>query len=190
MASITIAWTLSNVPPMVSIKTSCVVNGVDYKTHLSKVAYQSLGKVNDCDILCHSETLFDCEAYTWGGVGTHCILHGKVTNLLVFPKKDSIYSTYDRLCQTGQVAPRLTLCEFQLRSVLIGSLQDAKKLFSVTREACETQCIMEIFSKCTSYAFDETVPLYTGTNCLLFAQNSKKTVPEGNYSLYENPCRV
>ncbi|CAJ0935465.1 unnamed protein product, partial [Mesorhabditis belari] len=171
----------------------CMVPSVDIHSKVSQSAYQEMGISDDCEGLCANMTMFPCQAYTWGGPGTYCVLHGPIDKGMVTIQSGSIYNITDYLCEKGSnPASLLKLCVFAERGIRVSvdlNVSSFKKYKAQTIQFCQQWCSLDTLDRCTSFAFDETTSFFDGYNCVTFHRSlSLTSLPRGTFELYENQC--
>jgi len=185
------------VPPSDMFQSDCVISEIDPNSSPSSEAFEVRGIVDDCASLCDSETLFTCNAYTFGGPGTYCVLHGQLDKFKVKKMPGSPYSITDVNCVNGNAEEsQLQLCSFNLLKSgisLEGLIGDVREMSALNKDHCEAYCNMRPYgSICTSYLFDPTMPSIGSINCVLMSRDNLTVTifNPGNADFYENPCAV
>uniref|UniRef100_A0A914DAY9 Apple domain-containing protein n=1 Tax=Acrobeloides nanus TaxID=290746 RepID=A0A914DAY9_9BILA len=168
--------------PDVLYSSNCVIPNVDPSSMPSSEAFDVVGIVNDCASACSQSTLFTCQAYTWAGPGTYCVLHGAIDLGRIIYQSGSNYSI------TDVNFAKIDVSEDQL-------LPSSAKLKTMNQEECELYCDMKYnLQTCTSYAYNSASDgiLSQDPNCVIMSRNvtTTKSFPPGSFQLYENPCNI
>lgn len=107
----------------------------------SSEAFDVVGQVNDCASACSQSTLFTCQAYTWAGPGTYCVLHGAIDLGRIIYQAGSNYSITDVTCKKSGSGTKLKDCTFHAVAKIDVSddqlLPSSAKLKTMNQEECE-----------------------------------------------------
>uniref|UniRef100_A0AC34QNN9 Apple domain-containing protein n=1 Tax=Panagrolaimus sp. JU765 TaxID=591449 RepID=A0AC34QNN9_9BILA len=186
------------IPPSSLFYSGCVISEVDPNSSPSSEVFDVRGPLDDCAAECKSETLFNCTAYTFGGPGSYCVLHGKIDKFKVTKKPGSTYSITDVKCLASNGnRSQFELCsfnQFTFARVSAANLNvPFKAMSAMSRDHCAVFCNMRPYASiCTSFAFDSTVEAIGHNNCVLLSRNNATALvlDPGNSDFFENPCLV